>query len=167
MGIVRAVMSGIMTGSPLVVAVCTFMTYQAIYGNLSAATIFPALAYFNLMRLPLTFFPLILSLVIEALVSLQRLQDFFNQEELVHMTKANDTATPVKIENGSFEWDEKPLEPSLKKKATQPRKSFFKRKQTKTQEIELKDTDQIKEVGKLTGINLQVKKGELCFVVGK
>lgn len=167
MGIVRAILSAIMTGSPLVVAVCTFMAYQGIYGALPATTIFPALAYFNLMRMPMTFFPLIMSLVIEALVSLQRLQDFFNQEEILQLPKANNTEVPVKIEQASFEWDAKPIEGAKKKKEAKPKKSFIKRKQPKTQDIELKDAENVKEVGKLNAINLQVKKGELCFIVGK
>ena len=85
--------------SPVIVSTATFAVYAAMGQELSAEIIFPALAYFNLLRFPLTFMPMLvigtrcaacrflltvdyLVGLVEAKISATRLFEFFCMEEL-------------------------------------------------------------------------------------
>ena len=76
------------------------------------------MAYFNLMRIPLTLFPMTLREAIKAYVSLQRITKFLNAEELDEnnvdtTTKSGDN--DIEIESATLSWDEQSLEtPTLK-----------------------------------------------------
>jgi len=43
--------------APVFVSVTTFAVYSVYIGNLPPEVIFPSLAYFNLLRVPMTFMP--------------------------------------------------------------------------------------------------------------
>ena len=76
------------------------------------------MAYFNLMRIPLTLFPMTLREVIKTYVSLQRITKFLNAEELDETsvdssTKSEDNA--IEIESATLSWDEQSTEkPTLR-----------------------------------------------------
>ncbi|KAI9203555.1 P-loop containing nucleoside triphosphate hydrolase protein [Polychytrium aggregatum] len=69
--------------SPLLVAFVTFATFTKLAGNpLDATTAFTGLSLLNALRLPLNQFPNELVDFWQALVSLKRIEDYLNQEEL-------------------------------------------------------------------------------------
>ena len=75
------------------------------------------MAYFNLIRIPLTLFPMTLSQTITIYVSLKRIAKFLNAEELdptcvSHSTKEKENA--IEMESASFSWDQTNEEANLK-----------------------------------------------------
>lgn len=119
------------------------------------------MTFFSLIRLPLTFFPYVLSLLAESTVSVRRLQDFFQMQERLPSKQGLDIVYPVKIMNGDFVWedrDDDDADAKDGKSGCMP--VLF---------SSIKPQDPIKpkhEPGKLQNINIQVKQGDLCMIVG-
>ena len=71
------------TAVPYLVALSTFTCYVLIDSDnvLDAQTAFVAMTIFNLLRLPVNFVPLLISILIQCSVSLRRIEKFLNSEE--------------------------------------------------------------------------------------
>eukprot|EP01125_Pyxidicula_operculata_P020715 TRINITY_DN7733_c0_g1_i1.p1 TRINITY_DN7733_c0_g1~~TRINITY_DN7733_c0_g1_i1.p1 ORF type:complete len:1515 (-),score=405.79 TRINITY_DN7733_c0_g1_i1:221-4765(-) len=106
---VRASISLIWILTPLFVTLVTFGIFVAIPGNVLTPSIaFSSLALFNVMRFPLNILPMVITQLIEAQVSLERLERFFSCEELDRQAVEDDPFSdhPISIEKGTFEWEE-------------------------------------------------------------
>ncbi|PVU97053.1 hypothetical protein BB561_000790 [Smittium simulii] len=72
---------------PFLVTISTFATYSIFdgvsKGPLDSKMIFVSVALFNLLRFPLNMLPSILTLLVDANVSLQRIRDYLTSEELI------------------------------------------------------------------------------------
>eukprot|EP00760_Papus_ankaliazontas_P023578 PhM_4_TR2069/c0_g1_i1/m.68645/K05665/ABCC1; ATP-binding cassette, subfamily C (CFTR/MRP), member 1 len=78
----HAVTSFLVFVAPTMTAVVTFVTY-AVSGNvLDAQAIFTAMSLFNLLRLPLSFLPVVLFSAVESVVALQRIEDYLLSSEV-------------------------------------------------------------------------------------
>lgn len=129
--------------SPTLVSCSTFGVFILIEKGktLSTDLVFPALALFNLLSFPLAVIPQVISNVIEAQVSLERLHKFLHGSEL--QEDAIEKFPPVKnngdvavsINDGTFLWEKPKSETS--------------------------------EKFSLSNINLRARKGELDCIVGK
>lgn len=73
----------------------TFIVYFAYKGAFNPATLFTALAYFNIMRMPMALLPMILVMGLEAIISINRIQELLIQEEHVPRPKGNNPDMPV------------------------------------------------------------------------
>jgi len=73
-----AVFGFVFTAAPLVVTCATFATYAALGNTLTAATAFASLSLFQIIRFPLTVFPMMLARTIDLAVTNKRLSKFFN-----------------------------------------------------------------------------------------
>uniref|UniRef100_A0A0X3PW50 Multidrug resistance-associated protein 1 n=1 Tax=Schistocephalus solidus TaxID=70667 RepID=A0A0X3PW50_SCHSO len=115
------------TLAPFVVLLATFSSYVArlrpeecingtstkdgIQGLLTPEKIFVSLSLFNLLRVPLTNLPYIISLVVMAYVSIRRLGLFFMAEELNEDSvtrfggSANLSGTALEFYDASFSWE--------------------------------------------------------------
>ncbi|CAG2175220.1 unnamed protein product, partial [Oppiella nova] len=94
--------------TPLLVALITFGLYIGLDSDnkLDAQKAFVSIALFNLLRIPLTIVPNMVTSLIMTLVSVKRLNKFLNFSELSgYVTRHTDQKEVVKIENGSFTWD--------------------------------------------------------------
>eukprot|EP00761_Pharyngomonas_kirbyi_P013067 gb/GECH01013094.1/.p1 GENE.gb/GECH01013094.1/~~gb/GECH01013094.1/.p1 ORF type:complete len:1376 (+),score=357.92 gb/GECH01013094.1/:1-4128(+) len=100
----RSVYGSIMQTSPVIVSVITFMVYALEGNDLKPSIIFPALAYFDLLRFPMTFFPMVISFMVDAKVSLNRILSFLKAEEIIPQERGDDFDVPIRVENGSFTW---------------------------------------------------------------
>ena len=78
----NAVNSTLMQTAPILVAVVTFLVYAGSGGEFTAAVVFTALAILNQLRFPLMFYPMVISQLADARVSLERLNKFMRQPEL-------------------------------------------------------------------------------------
>ncbi|KJE95250.1 multidrug resistance-associated protein 7 [Capsaspora owczarzaki ATCC 30864] len=69
--------------TPVLISILTFVSYVYWYGpaDLTAARVFTSLALFNLLITPLNAFPWVLNGVMDAWVSLKRLEAFFDKAE--------------------------------------------------------------------------------------
>nr|XP_029486454.1 canalicular multispecific organic anion transporter 2-like [Oncorhynchus nerka] len=97
------------TSAPFLVALMTFAVYVTVDKNniLDAEKAFVSLSLFNILRFPLNMLPQVISSVVQASVSLKRIQDFLSHEELdPESVDRNNTATDssVTVVNGKFTW---------------------------------------------------------------
>ncbi|KIR43264.1 metal resistance protein ycf1 [Cryptococcus deuterogattii 99/473] len=143
-GIVMAGSNFIWQGTPFLVAFSTFATFAFTSDKpLTSEIIFPAISLFQLLSFPMAMFANILNSIIEASVSVSRLESFLAADELnpnarTIIRPSEDPHgeprrgdTVVSIKNGEFRWLEDSIEPILQ------------------------------------DINLDVKKGELIALIGR
>jgi len=99
--------------SPILVALAAFWTYALMGYTLTASVAFPALSLFNILRFPVLMLPMQISNLINARVSFDRVQDFFDQQdrEVLPPAKSGDDAgadggrkNAVVMHNGDFAW---------------------------------------------------------------
>ncbi|GAV03421.1 hypothetical protein RvY_13847 [Ramazzottius varieornatus] len=98
--------------SPFLVALVTFATYVMVDERnvLDAKKAFVSLSLFNILRFPLSMLPMVITSVVQARVSIDRLSKFLRNEELdpnnVKLLASDDVSTKssVVISHGSFAW---------------------------------------------------------------
>ncbi|KAJ8363811.1 hypothetical protein SKAU_G00126420 [Synaphobranchus kaupii] len=97
------------TSAPFIVALTTFAVYVTVDENniLDAEKAFVSLALFNILRFPLNMLPQVISSIVQASVSLKRIQEFLSHDELDpnaidRKNIALDHA--VTVVNGKFTW---------------------------------------------------------------
>ncbi|EDV20619.1 uncharacterized protein TRIADDRAFT_50946 [Trichoplax adhaerens] len=102
------------SNAPFLVALATFATYVLSGNTLDASKAFVSISLFNILRFPIGMLPAVISSIIQASVSLQRLASFLKNEELdennvEHSMPTKHEKQSVVIENGTFKWgvDEK------------------------------------------------------------
>lgn len=138
----RAVSSFFWTVTPLLVSVVTFTMYSLLDNTLDAATAFTALSLFNVLRFPLNMLPQVISSLVEANVSVKRMQKYLLAEEVDPFAverkprsedaqatreytkkskrksrksaRSGDAPVAIEIRDGEFQWDQKTAEPTLK-----------------------------------------------------
>ncbi|KAG6828729.1 hypothetical protein H0H92_006917 [Tricholoma furcatifolium] len=138
-GIVTAVNTSLWTGIPLLVAFSSFAVAAFVSTKpLTSDIIFPAISLFMLLQFPLAMFSQVTSNIIEAIVSVKRLSEFLNAEELqgdarkiVMSPTLTEGDEVLSIKDADFSWEKNAVEPTLE------------------------------------GINLTVRKGELVGVLGR
>ncbi|XP_011043294.1 PREDICTED: ABC transporter C family member 12-like isoform X3 [Populus euphratica] len=107
--------SFIVNSIPVVVTLVSFGTFTSLGGDLTPAKAFTSLSLFQVLRYPLNMLPNLLSQVVNANISLQRLEELFLAEERI--LAPNPPLEPgipaISIENGNFSWDLKLENPTL------------------------------------------------------
>ncbi|KAL1454350.1 hypothetical protein WDU94_010619, partial [Cyamophila willieti] len=135
----HAATSFIWSCAPFLVSLVSFAVYVLSDPThvLDAKIAFVSLSLFHMIRFPLSMLPMLISKLVEASVSMNRINSFLNQEDLDPNAVTHDPEEkdPLVIENGSFNWD-----------------------RVKTGEEAPPPT--------LKNINLRVKEGQLVAIVG-
>ncbi|XP_069998353.1 multidrug resistance-associated protein 1 isoform X3 [Penaeus vannamei] len=94
--------------TPFLVSLATFATFVNLSPDniLDAKKAFVSLTLFNLLRFPLSMLPMLISSLVQASVSLKRMNKFMNADELDPncVTTENTESFPVVMENGTFAW---------------------------------------------------------------
>ncbi|XP_069568102.1 ATP-binding cassette sub-family C member 10 [Brachyistius frenatus] len=137
---------------PVVISILTFVTYVLLGHQLTAARVFTTLALVGMLIIPLNAFPWVLNGILEAKVSLERIQRFFkltNQDLQAYyaLVSPQDGQTSVLLSQGTFSWQ-----------------GTNNHDQNKEREIE---TGAAKGSLQLHSLNLHITKGSLVVVVGK
>ncbi|TRY70343.1 hypothetical protein TCAL_02430 [Tigriopus californicus] len=105
-----AVQTFLFNSAVFLVTLATFATYVLVDSSnvLDAQKAFVSISYFNLMRVPLNQLPMFIIQIIQALVSHKRLDSFLNAPEIDEdaITNDPDNKVAIRIEDGSFAWDE-------------------------------------------------------------
>ncbi|NXD28363.1 MRP7 protein, partial [Spelaeornis formosus] len=108
---------------PVVVSIAIFVTYVLLGHQLTATKVFTALALVGMLILPLNGFPWVLNAILEAKVSLDRIQKFFelmdqDLEAYYALDSPSDTATAMEMQCAAFSWvpveEESTRQPSSK-----------------------------------------------------
>ncbi|SNX84278.1 probable YCF1 - Vacuolar ABC transporter responsible for vacuolar sequestration of glutathione-S-conjugates [Melanopsichium pennsylvanicum] len=166
-GVVSAFFNFFWTAIPFFVSLGTFVTYA--YTNpepLTADVIFPALALYQLLSFPIAMFAGIISALLQAQVSAQRLSDFFDAGELDRTARKvilPGQQKPANPENPSRPDDVLGVLNDQTNAAHEPGKD--------EDVVIIRDGEfkwsRSQPVPTLQDINLTVKKGELLAVLGK
>ena len=177
-------------GSPMLVSLITFAFYVWMGNELKPSTAFPALALFNVMRFPLNTLPMIITIIVESQVAIERLSNYLAADEIdrkyysnsdkaeaenpkgVEFSRLDSTSGGprgnVSIRSGNFSW----AKASSEKKKEEKKASKYRRfleivlpcffGQTKTK---AKDMTTLNTV--LRDIDIEIPAGQLCIVAGK
>ncbi|KAG0052464.1 hypothetical protein BGZ83_002543 [Gryganskiella cystojenkinii] len=171
---------------PIVNTIVVFFAYTKIYHQtMSASVIFTTLALMNIMRTAMNFFPQEIITALRTIVSLRRISQFLEEEEIIQdttVTKINAKAkipslssTPtIGFVNASFVWPNKEHDKATAKAAkkaswVQRIKSKFSKKTTKssaTEEEPVVETATPQERFQLKDISAEFPIGQLSVVVG-
>ncbi|XP_044734303.1 multidrug resistance-associated protein 1 isoform X4 [Chrysoperla carnea] len=96
--------------APFLVSLVTFATFVLVDENniLDSKTAFVSLSLFNILRFPLSMLPMMISNIVQAGVSVKRINKFMNADELDPENVSHDPkeSCPLIIENGYFSWGE-------------------------------------------------------------
>lgn len=108
-----AFMSFFWTTAPFMVGLGAFTAYLFKDGgqDLNATKAFVTLSYLNLIRIPLAILPMMIAFLVQAKVSLDRVNKFMNNDELSDEAVLKETGADadggkdaIEISNGTFKW---------------------------------------------------------------
>ncbi|KAM7505798.1 hypothetical protein LguiB_004702 [Lonicera macranthoides] len=110
-----ALNSFILNSIPVLVTVISFGMFTLLGGELTAARAFTSLSLFAVLRFPLNMLPNLVTQVVNANVSLQRLEELFLSEERILLPNPPlGLGVPaISIRDGYFSWDSKAEKPTL------------------------------------------------------
>ncbi|KAK5808060.1 P-loop containing nucleoside triphosphate hydrolase protein [Linnemannia elongata] len=141
---------------PVLAATLTFVAYSLAGNELTPAVVFSSLSLFNIMRMPLMILPQIVSALVDAQVSIRRIEDLLMAEELEDLPPVNpDLEHAIDITNGNFHWETtlKTLTmEELQKQEKEERKRGANKKEHK-KELKAKEKAEKKEIKKLAKAN--------------
>ncbi|XP_036051186.1 canalicular multispecific organic anion transporter 2 [Onychomys torridus] len=105
----QAISTFIWVCTPFLVTLITLGVYVCVDENnvLDAEKAFVSLSLFNILKIPLNMLPQLISGLTQASVSLKRIQDFLNQDELDPHCVERKNISPghaITIHNGTFTW---------------------------------------------------------------
>ncbi|KAL3741423.1 hypothetical protein ACJRO7_016978 [Eucalyptus globulus] len=113
--LLSALNSFVLNSIPVIVTVVSFGTFTLLGGDLTPARAFTSLSLFVVLQIPLNRLPSLMSKVVAANVSLQRLEELILTEETVVVP--NPPIEPgqpaISIKDGHFSWDSKAEKPTL------------------------------------------------------
>ena len=112
--------SFIWTCAPFLVSLVTFTTYVLVDENngLDSEKAFVSLSLFNILRFPLSMLPMMIAGLVQASVSVKRINKYMNLSELsenrTNVIKEDSGDHAVKINKASFKWNSNEEEANLK-----------------------------------------------------
>ncbi|KAH9613030.1 hypothetical protein KSS87_002578 [Heliosperma pusillum] len=107
--------SFLLNSIPVVVTVVSFGVFSLLGGDLTPARAFTSLSLFAVLRFPLFMLPNVITQVVNANVSLKRLEELLLAEDRILLPNPpSEPGLPaVSIRNGKFAWDSKVEKPAL------------------------------------------------------
>uniref|UniRef100_A0A0C9Q1X6 ABC-type xenobiotic transporter n=1 Tax=Fopius arisanus TaxID=64838 RepID=A0A0C9Q1X6_9HYME len=156
--------------TPVLISILTFGTYVLLGNTLDAKTVFTSMALLNMLIGPLNAFPWVLNGLTEAWVSVKRIQRLLDLTDLDVSTYYSDPPIgyDVVLNNATFsandrEEDKSPenLDEIRQIPSTSQEPSSSSRRSGNSEPFE-RD-----KIFSLTGLNLQVKRGQLIGVMGR
>lgn len=177
-GFSRAYMSAV----PGLVAVCSFVVY-ALWrqgAEISASTLFAALVAFDQLRFPLMFYPMALAQLVQAKVSAARVEVFLGLKEIAHgeamgggtYVREKNSEGEITLDKAEVYWSDPDVPVDIPQdKSDDDSMSVTSRdtsdKGSSNLDLESEPQGPVYPKAALKGISMEVKKGELCAVVGR
>lgn len=105
-----AILTFVVTATPFFVAIASFGTYvmvDPVKNILTAEIAFVSMSFFNIMRQPLATLPFLIVQMIQAVVSLERVNRFLNAKEVKpdDISHDKDDKVAIDLRKASFTWD--------------------------------------------------------------
>ncbi|CAG8788181.1 13535_t:CDS:2, partial [Dentiscutata erythropus] len=108
---IKATITGVSLVYPILASILSFITFSLTGGNLDVEIVFSSLALFNLLLIPLMFLPVAIASISDAYVSINRINDFLQADELSVLPGINpDEQYAIKVTDGEFVWESAPPE---------------------------------------------------------
>ncbi|KAL6604391.1 hypothetical protein LY90DRAFT_663298 [Neocallimastix californiae] len=156
---------------PFVSSAATFIAYSAAGNKLTAAKVFSSLAFFNMLRGPLSILPNTFNQLADASVSLKRLNKLINAKDIEDLPEVDKNSEyAITIKDGQFNWEVVKQDDEDKKKKgkkgkdkNKSNKSNDKKKKSDKDSIDSSDTlinNAPKTTSDITEINLKKKGNE-------
>jgi len=141
-GIILGSLTHAIFGSiPFVSSALTFIAYSAAGNKLTAAKVFSSLAFFNMLRAPLSILPNTFNQLADASVSMKRLSKLLNAMELDDLPEVDPSSDyAVTIKDGQFNWEVVKEDDKDKKKGKKGKKD---KKDKKDKKVKKNDHDSI------------------------
>lgn len=188
----RAFLRAYMSSLPQIAAAATFLTYVYAYeGTISASILFSSIVAFDMIRMPLMFYPMALAQYVQCKVSLKRVGAFLGYGEVSQKgyTRNPEKEGEIIIENASFYWmdpktpvprsalkQDSSIDGSVKssgngkKKEKSLRRLITSKSTARLSEKEStehpEDDELVYPSAIMTDVNIKVSHGLLCAVVG-
>ena len=105
-GYVLSFLGALFTIVPTLVLLASFSTFVLNGNELTGVKAFVTLNYINILRMPLGILPAAVAYIVQAMVSLKRIDKFLNNEELEDEAiehQPSETEAII-VENGTFGW---------------------------------------------------------------
>ncbi|CAG8496995.1 12244_t:CDS:2 [Dentiscutata heterogama] len=113
-------------------AISAFITFSLTGGELTAGIVFSSLALFNILRLPLMFIPMVIASVTDAYVSVNRINEFLQSDELSVLPEIDPNEQyAIKVTDGEFIWESAPPEEIVNKSKKKKKKEKKSKKNLK------------------------------------
>jgi ABC-type multidrug transport system fused ATPase/permease subunit len=188
----RAFLRAYMSSLPQIAAAATFLTYVYAYeGTISASILFSSIVAFDLIRMPLMFYPMALAQYVQCKVSLKRVGEFLGYGEVNQKgyTRNSDKEGEIIIENATFYWmdpntpvprsalrEESSLDASNRSSGSNNKEKRSLRRLMSTrsstanssakESTEHSEEDLVYPSAIMSNVNITVPNGLLCAVVG-
>ncbi|XP_048194448.1 ATP-binding cassette sub-family C member 2 [Perognathus longimembris pacificus] len=108
-GQLQTIMIFLLQLAPILVCVVTFSVYVLVDSNniLDAEKAFTSITLFNILRFPLTMLPMVISAMLQASVSVERLEKYFGGDDLdtSAIRHVSNFDKAVQFSDASFTWD--------------------------------------------------------------
>ncbi|EMD36548.1 hypothetical protein CERSUDRAFT_115579 [Gelatoporia subvermispora B] len=101
----RASLIAIVSFLPVIASVLSFITYALSGHDLNVAIIFSSLQFFNIIRAPLIYLPVVLASTTDAVVALRRISAFLTAEEIADPYTIDPDAKLAVDVDGDFAWE--------------------------------------------------------------
>ncbi|KAJ7552377.1 hypothetical protein O6H91_06G052800 [Diphasiastrum complanatum] len=110
-----AVNSLILNSIPILVTVIAFGVFSILGGDLTPAKAFTSLSLFAMLKFPIFMFPFLITQIVNASVSLKRLEDILLADERILLPNPplELELSAISIKDGNFSWDPKAERPTL------------------------------------------------------
>ena len=168
--------------APIAMSVSSIGAYQFLNETFKIEDIFTCIGIFTSIQNPMKNLPVTIDIILEALVSLGRIEKFLSEPEInydniIYDDKfSKEQGIAIKIENGTFTWGEKRLKPikssikNINKEEKEKNSNNYENKPLFEKDI-IKDKNYVAatpiEQLILKNINLEVKKGEFVCIIGE
>ncbi|KAM3141562.1 hypothetical protein pb186bvf_006426 [Paramecium bursaria] len=155
--------------SPMLILNATFAIFVSIGNDLTPSKTFAIISLFQMLQQPLLFLPMALNALIEANISLRRIQNFLlTEERMMDCIEYYNIPTAIEIYNGTFYWQ---LKDDEKKEQQPPQQQQIQQNtnvNVSDSSIDTAVTTQPKTqvLPRLQNINIVIPKGQFVAIVG-
>jgi len=144
---------------PVLASALSFILYSSLGNELKSEIIFPALAYFTVLRTPLMVLPSAYTLTVDAYVAMKRIETFMLSEEASSIPPPDPSHEfALSMKNASFKWDQIEAPTTSSSETLVPGASDV--------TSEAKECEKDQDLPYLPNLNLQIPRGALVAVVG-
>ncbi|KAF9090660.1 hypothetical protein BGX29_011350 [Mortierella sp. GBA35] len=166
---IRGAIAATSASLPVLASALTFIVYGAIGNELKSEIIFPALAYFTVLRTPLMVLPSAYTVTVDAYIALKRIETFLLAEDTSPIPPPDASHEyALSMEKASFVWDQLPANLDGSTDTLVPLRSNLsdasgEEAKTTTESVNGEDSETPAYLDK---INLRIPRGALVAVVG-